>query len=222
MEGVITRSLVRLCALGLGVALCGCRAPVGPSGSALAPQSINATSTAAANDFAVTTLRLRSPIGEPSTMFGVFQATFGTFFPPSPCASTFLPAVQSVALCAVVHDPDGELLTGGEIALHPAGTAEPVVVRISAAYPPSPCLNYLIRGSVPVPADQTLAPDTPISASFFSDAGTIVTVPPGPQPSDYDESVSLGTGSSTYDVGPITDESLTAPACVVTVGPVID
>lgn len=222
MEGAIKGSIIRLCALGLGVALCGCRAPTGPSGSALAPQSISATSTAAANDFAVTTLRLRSPIGAPSTMFGVFQATFGTFFPPSPCTSTSLPAVQSVALCAVINDPDGELLTGGKIALHPAGTEEPVEVRISAAYPPSPCLHYLIRGSVPVPAGQSFAPNTPISASFFSDAGTIVTVPPGPQPSDFDQSVSLDAGSATSEVGPITDESLTAPACVVTVGPLID
>jgi len=212
------RSLTRLCALGLGVALCGCRAPAGPSGSAVASENISAMSTAAANGFAVTTLRLRSPIGGASRMSGVFHATFGTFFPPSPCVSTFLPAVQSVALCTVINDPGGELLEGGAIALHPAGTVEPVVVRISAAYPPSPCLKYMIRGSVPVPAGQTFAPDTPISASFFSDAGTIVTIPPGRQLGDFNDGVSLDAGGTVADAGPITDASVTAPACVVTVG----
>ncbi|HKI95130.1 MAG TPA: hypothetical protein VJ992_07550 [Gemmatimonadales bacterium] len=216
------RSLTRLCAFGLGVALCGCRAPAGPSGSALASNNISAMSTAAANGFAVTTLRLRSPIGGASRMSGVFHATFGTFFPPSPCVSTFLPAVQSVALCTVINDPDGELLEGGEVALHPAGSVEPVVVRISAAYPPSPCVSYLIRGSVPLPASETFAPDTPISASFFSDAGTIVTVPPGRPVSDFDGTVSLDTGGTVADAGPITDASITAPACVVTVGSLID
>ncbi len=213
------RSLVRLCALGVGVALCGCRAPVGPSGSAPASQSISATSTAAANDFAVTTLRLRSVIGGASTMSGVFHATFGTFYPPSPCVSPFLPAVQSVALCTVINDPGGELLLGGEIALHRAGTVEPVVVRVSAAFPPSPCVSYLIRGSVPVPAGQTFAPDTPISASFFSDAGTIVTIPPGvPQLGDFGDGVNLASAGVVPDAGPITDASLIAPACTVTVG----
>jgi len=200
------RSLTGLCAFGLGVALCGCRAPAGPSGSALASDNISAMSTAAANGFAVTSLRLGSPIGGASTMFGVFHATFDTFYPPSPCASTFLPAVQRVALCAVISDLEGELLEGGAIALHPAGTVEPVVVRISAAYPPSPCLKYMIRGSVSVPAGQTFAPDTPISASFFSDAGTIVTIPPGRQLGEFGDGGRLDAGGG--------DRTAMGPACV--------
>ncbi len=215
------RSLFPLCALGVGLALGGCRAPVSPTGSAPAFQSTAAAASATgANGFAVTTLRLRSPIGGGSTMWGVFHATFGTFYPPSPCAGTFLPAVQSVAVCTIIHNPDGEVLTGGEVVLHPPEPGEPIAVAIRALFPPSPCRSYLIRGSVAFPPSPALSAGTPITASFSSDLGVIRTIPPGPpQIGDY-AGASAGSGGPSTKAGAIEGGSAPAPVCTVNVGPV--
>jgi hypothetical protein len=216
------RSLIPLCALGVGVALGGCQAPVDPAGTTPALQrAATAASATGANGFAVTTLRLRSPIGGGSTMWGVFHATFGTFYPPSPCVGTFLPAVQSVAVCTIIHNPGGEQLTGGEVVLHPPSPNEPITIPIRAAFPPSPCRSYLIRGSVAFPPSPALASDTPITASFSSDAGVIVTIPPGPpQIGDYGQAGGLGSTGASNGANPVDGAPLSQPVCTVNVGPV--
>jgi hypothetical protein len=216
------RSLLPVCALGMGAVLAGCQAPAGPAESAPAfQQTATAASATGANDFAVTTLRLRAPFGGASTMSGVFHATFGTFFPPSPCAGTFLPAVQGVAICTVIHNPDGELLTGGEVVLHPPSPNEPITLRITAALPPSPCRSYLLRGFVERPPSPNLPASTPITASFTSDAGVIVTIPPGPpQIGDFGDAGGLGAADPAG--APSTDgEPPSQPLCTVNVGPMV-
>jgi hypothetical protein len=215
------RSFIPLCALGVGVALGGCQAPAGPSGAAPALQrAATAANATGANGFAVTTLRLQSPIGGGSAMWGVFHATFGTFYPPSPCAGTFLPAIQSVAVCTIIHNPGDELLTGGVIVLHPPEPGEPITARISAAFPPSPCRSYLIRGFVALPPNPALAADTPITASFTSSLGVVQTIPPGPpQLGDFGAPVQGPAGPSAA-AGGADGGSPLAPLCTVTVGPV--
>lgn len=218
------RSLLPLCALGVGVALGGCRAPVDPTGAAPAFQSTAAAaSVTGANGFAVTTLRLQSPFGGGSTMRGVFHATFGTFYPSRPCGGTFLPAVQSLAVCTIINNPDGELLTGGVIVLHPPNPNEPITLPITVAFPPRPCRSYQIRGFVALPPGPPLAPDTPITASFASDVGVIVTIPPGPpQPGDFSQTGGSGSASPSNGAGPAGGPSLNQPVCTVNLGPVGD
>jgi hypothetical protein len=196
------RSLIPLCALGVGVALGGCQAPVDPAGTTPALQrAATAASATGANGFAVTTLR--------------------TFYPPSPCVGTFLPAVQSVAVCTIIHNPGGEQLTGGEVVLHPPSPNEPITIPIRAAFPPSPCRSYLIRGSVAFPPSPALASDTPITASFSSDAGVIVTIPPGPpQIGDYGQAGGLGSTGASNGANPVDGAPLSQPVCTVNVGPV--
>ena len=214
------RPLLPLCALGVGVALGGCRAPVDPTGAAPAFQSTAAAASATgANGFAVTTLQLRPPIGGTSTMWGVFHATFGTFYPPSPCRGTFVSPNQGVAVCTIIHNPGGELLTGGVIVLHPPEPGEPITARISAAFPPSPCRSYLIRGSVAPPLNPALAADTPITASFFSDAGVIVT-PGSLQLGDFGPTGGSGSASPSNGARAAGGASPSQPVCTVNVGPV--
>ena len=155
-------------------------------------------------------------------MWGVFHATFGGFYPPSPCAGTFLPAGQSVALCTIINNPRGELVTGGAIVVHPPSPNEPITVRIGTALPPGPCRSYLIRGSIALPPSPALAPDTPISASFSSDAGAIVTIPPGPpQIGDFSTAGALGAASASRGMPSADGELPSQPVCTVNVGTLV-
>lgn len=122
--------------------------------------------------FWVATLQVRPADNSPSSIFGPLQVAFGTRYPPSPCNSE-LSTTQggtTLAFCGVFQNPAGESLQGGSVTLRASPDADPLTIRFTLNFPPSPCLTLLVGGTLPVSSEVFQSSDHPtVTARFFTD-----------------------------------------------------
>jgi hypothetical protein len=128
--------------------------------------------------FVVVPLQLRAVEGSESSMWGSVVVFVGTLAPPNPCGETL--QLATVALCGILHNPDGELLTGGALRVQTRVDATPLVLELTV--PPNPCLTYQVQ-AVASP-DLSLAGLTlpAVQVVFSSEQGEIVSVQATPGP----------------------------------------
>jgi hypothetical protein len=125
--------------------------------------------------FVTIPLLLRAPDGSESTAWGNATVFAGVLVPPSPCGETH--AVATIAVCGMIHNPAGELLTGGTLTVR-SGDGAPVVLEF--AFPPNPCLRYAVR-AVAGPDLGTERITLPaVQLVFETEAGAVVSATPGP------------------------------------------
>ncbi|HSJ62474.1 MAG TPA: hypothetical protein VK922_01090 [Gemmatimonadaceae bacterium] len=107
-----------------------------------APTSSSEAATSAptlsAHEFSVAPLWLRSDT-EALDAWGVLLVMVGPLHPPNPCGLTLEGA--SVAVCGVIHNPEGALFTGGTLRI----TGGLHDVELDFSLPPNPCLAYVVR-----------------------------------------------------------------------------
>ena len=88
------------------------------------------------------------PSANPSAASGRVQVRLGVLYPPRPCGPVAARSGGSgVTLCGVIHNPGGETFTEG--VLLASGMSVPFG---AAALPPNPCVQYVVQGTVRVPA----------------------------------------------------------------------
>lgn len=93
----------------------------------------------------------------------------GRFYPPGPCRSTLLPAVQDgitpLGVCALIDNPGGARLVGGSLVS--TGDAVRAIVPIGGPglYPPGPCRSYVVRGALLIGND--------VAAAIWSNPGSL-------------------------------------------------
>ena len=147
-----------------------------PTATTLDAEHPVAAFTETAAGFVVVPLQLRPAEGSGVGTWGNMLIILGTALPPNPCNEGL--ELATIAVCGVIHNPGGGLLTGGELSVQASPDALPVVLQFTA--PPNPCLTYHVRGAA--------APDLgfaglelpAVQVVFNSEQGAIVSVIPGP------------------------------------------
>jgi hypothetical protein len=133
--------------------------------------------TATAAGFIVVPLQLRPAEGSTIAAWGNVLVMLGTALPPNPCSEGF--ALATVALCGVIHNPGGGLITGGLLSVQPRPDAAPVELQLTA--PPNPCLTYQVRGAAAPDLGFTGLELPAVQLVFTSEHGDIVSSIPGPE-----------------------------------------
>jgi hypothetical protein len=137
--------------------------------------------TETAAGFAVVPLLLRAPDGSDSGAWGNLVVFVGALAPPNPCGEMM--TLATVAVCGVIHNPDGELLTGGMLIVQTSRDAAPVTLQFTV--PPNPCLTYEVR-TVAAPDFGSTGLELPaVQVVFNSESGDIVSFETAPGPPDH-------------------------------------
>ena len=145
--------------------------------------------------FVVVPLQLRPAEGSGSGSWGNMMNLVGTSLPPNPCSEGL--ELATVAVCGVIHNPGGGLLTGGELSVQASPDALPVVLQFTV--PPNPCLTYHVRGAATPHLDFTGLELPAVQVVFTSEQGDIVSVIPGPEsqpgpPNDWESVIGATPG----------------------------
>jgi hypothetical protein len=105
----------------------------------------------------------------------------GALAPPNPCGE--LLTLATVAVCGVIHNPNGELLTGGMLTVQTSRDAAPVTLQFTL--PPNPCLTYQVR-AVAAPDFGSTGLELPaVQIVFHLESGDIVSFETAPGPPDH-------------------------------------
>lgn len=138
------------------------------------PEAAPSAPSLSAHGFSVTQLWLRSETEELNA-WGVLLVKVGPLAPPNPCGLTLDGA--SVAVCGVIHNPEGVLFTGGTLRIT-VGLRD---VELDFSVPPNPCRVYVVRAiaSPDLGGDRLELPA--VQVEFTTERGRIVAwTAPGP------------------------------------------
>jgi hypothetical protein len=151
--------------------------------------------TETAAGFIVVPLQLRPAEGSELATWGNMLIILGTA-PPNPCNESL--ELATVAVCGVIHNPGGGLLTGGTLSVQTSPDAAPVVLQLEA--PPNPCLTYHVRGAAAPDLGFTGLELPAVQVVFNSEQGDIVSAiagspesQPGP-PNDWGSVIATAPG----------------------------
>jgi hypothetical protein len=133
--------------------------------------------TETAAGFIVVPLQLRPAEGGALAVWGNVLVILGTAVPPNPCDEGL--ELATVAMCGVIHNLGGGLLTGGLLTVQARPDAAPVELQLTV--PPNPCLTYQVRGAAAPDLGFTGLELPAVQLVFTSEHGDIVSSIPGPE-----------------------------------------